>query len=95
MQNRHQLAIEDYLAAEKFTPKDKHVKYNQLIAEGIVAIQQGSFDQALATFDQAQATISVGSPLLKIEPFIYRAMTFIEKVRSAQGRGGQDELETL
>lgn len=40
MQNKHNLAIADYEMSEKFTPKDKHIKYNQLIAEGIVFINE-------------------------------------------------------
>ena len=36
MQSRHGLAIADYEMSEEFTPKDKCVRYNQLIAEGIV-----------------------------------------------------------
>lgn len=43
MQNKHQLAIEDYRMAEKFIPKDKHITYNQLIAEGIVRVTSGEF----------------------------------------------------
>jgi len=62
---------------EKYSVKDKHVKYNQLIAEGIVLVEKEGFDQALEKFDQAQNTISFGAPTLKIEPFIYRAMTFV------------------
>lgn len=38
MQNKHDLAIKDYTEAEKYVPKDKHVTYNQLIAEGIVFV---------------------------------------------------------
>lgn len=43
MQNKHQLAIRDYQTAEKFTPKDRQVRYNQLIAEGIVLVQEENF----------------------------------------------------
>lgn len=32
MQSKHDLSITDYEISEKFTPKDKHIKYNQLIA---------------------------------------------------------------
>lgn len=81
MQNEHQAAINDYLMAEKYTPKDKHITYNQLIAEGIVKVQQGQFENALEKFDQAQNVISVGNSSLKIEPFIYRAMSFVEKIK--------------
>ena len=40
MQGKHKEAIQDYIAAEKFVPKDKHTSYNQLIAEGIVSVNQ-------------------------------------------------------
>ncbi len=40
MQSRHGLAIADYEASERYVPKDKSVRYNQLIAEGIVYIHQ-------------------------------------------------------
>lgn len=43
MQNKHDLAIIDYETSEKFTPKDKNIKYNLLIAEGIVLIHQEKF----------------------------------------------------
>jgi hypothetical protein len=43
MQNKHQLAIEDYKMAEQFIPKDKHITYNQLIAEGIVKATSAEF----------------------------------------------------
>lgn len=47
MQNKHQLAIEDYRMAEKFIKKDKHISYNQLIAEGVVRVNEGDFSGAL------------------------------------------------
>lgn len=86
MQNKHDLAISDYETSEKFSPKDKNIKYNQLIAEGIVMIHQEKFEKALEKFDEAQKTISQGCPTEKIEPYIYRAMTFIEKVKSTNKR---------
>lgn len=85
MQNKHELAIADYEMAEKFAPKDKYIKYNQLIAEGIVFVHQEQFQKALAKFDEAQTTISSGSAQ-KIEPYIYRAMTFVEKIKSSNVR---------
>lgn len=51
MQNKHELAIADYEMAEKFAPKDKYIKYNQLIAEGIVFVHHEQFQKALAKFD--------------------------------------------
>lgn len=62
MQNKHDLAITDYEKSEKFSPKDKNIKYNQLIAEGIVLIHQEKFEKALEKFDEAQRTISQGCP---------------------------------
>ena len=82
MQNKHELAIEDYITAEKYTPKDKFISYNQLIAEGVVKVNQKNFQQALEKFDQAQHVISNCSPNMKIEPFIYRAMTFVQKTKA-------------
>jgi hypothetical protein len=32
MQNKHDLAIEDYKKAQIYLPRDKSIKYNQLIA---------------------------------------------------------------
>ena len=79
MQNQHHLAIQDYLTAEKYSPKDKYIHYNQLIAEGIVKVNEQKYQDALDKFDQAQNVISAGShnQNMKIEPFIYRAMTFV------------------
>jgi tetratricopeptide (TPR) repeat protein len=82
MQNRHQEAIEDYKTAEQFVPKDKQISYNQLLAEGIVLVKGRKFEAALKKFDEAQVVISqTGAE--KIEPLIYRAMTFAEKTKAA------------
>lgn len=43
MQNKHSLSIDDYLQSEKYLKKDKHVSYNQLIAEGIVLVSSDHF----------------------------------------------------
>jgi hypothetical protein len=68
--------------AEKFISKDKHINYNQLLAEGIVKVNNKDFEGALNKFDEAQNAISTGNPTMKIEPFIYRAMTFTEKIKT-------------
>lgn len=60
MQSKHELAIKDYMSAERFVPKDKYTRYNQLIAEGIVNINHQNFQKALEKFDEAQTTISSG-----------------------------------
>ena len=39
MQSKHAEAIKDYEIAEKYHPKDKYIKYNQLTAEGIVFVK--------------------------------------------------------
>jgi hypothetical protein len=60
-----------------------------------VHIQKGMFELALTTFDEAQNTISSGLTVLKIEPFIYRAMTFIEKVKAAHAQPSKSVSFTL
>jgi hypothetical protein len=50
-----------------------------------VFIHEEGFEKALEKFDEAQKTISSGLAE-KIEPYIYRAMTFIEKVKSSSKR---------
>jgi len=47
MQNKHAEAIQDYQKAEKFIPKDKHIIYNKLIAEGIVLVNNKNFNGGL------------------------------------------------
>ena len=65
---------------------DKYVQYNQLVAEGIVKVKEGWFEGALGKFDAAQGVVSVGGGQ-RIEPLIYRAICFIEKVKA--GRRGE------
>ena len=77
MQNKHAEAIRDYQQAEKYIPKDRYISYNQLIAQGIVLVNNQKFNEALNKFDQAQTVASSSTGSTKIEPLIYRAMTFL------------------